>query len=145
MDETSDPQVLLPGNAGDISGAFVDYIGIEFVELTGDKVVATWKAGPHLHQPHGIVHGGAHCGVVETLASMGATVWLGDQGRVVGVNNNTDFYRAISVGGFTSTASPLHRGRSQQVWLVETVIDETGKLASRGQVRLQNLYPDAPS
>lgn len=121
----------------------MDYIGLEFVETTADKVVATWVAGPHLHQPHGIVHGGAHCSVVETLASVGAAVWLGDKGRVVGVNNNTDFYRALSEGGLRSTATPLHRGRSQQVWLVETVIDASGKLASRGQVRLQNLYPDA--
>jgi 1,4-dihydroxy-2-naphthoyl-CoA hydrolase len=143
VDRGDEPQVLIPGSAAEIGGEFVDYIGLEFVELTGDRVVATWAAGPHLHQPHGIVHGGAHCSVVETLASMGATVWLGEQGRVVGVNNNTDFYRAISEGGFTSTATPLHRGRSQQVWLVETVIDATGKLASRGQVRLQNLYPDA--
>ncbi|MCW2847713.1 MAG: thioesterase superfamily protein [Marmoricola sp.] len=136
-----EPRVLIPGSAAEIGGEFVNYIGLEFVELTGEKVVATWQAGPHLHQPHGIVHGGAHCSVVETLASMGATVWLGDSGRVVGVNNNTDFYRAISEGGFTSTATPLHQGRSQQVWVVETIIDDTGKLASRGQVRLQNLTP----
>ena len=45
---------------------------------------------------------------------MGATVWLGEQGRVVGVNNNTDFYRAVSKGSLTSTATPLHRGRLQQ-------------------------------
>jgi 1,4-dihydroxy-2-naphthoyl-CoA hydrolase len=143
MEPSAIPAVELLGTSDQIGGPFVDYIGLEFVELTGDKVVATWAAGTHLHQPHGIVHGGAHCSVVETLASMGATVWLGDRGRVVGVNNNTDFYRAISEGGFTSTATPLHRGRSQQVWLVETVIDANGKLASRGQVRLQNLYPDA--
>lgn len=134
---------MLPEEVSEIAGEFVNYLGIEFVELNGDRAVATWAAGPHLHQPHGIVHGGAHCSVVETLASMGAAVWLGDKGKVVGVNNNPDFYRSIREGGFTSTATPLHRGRSQQVWLVETVIDETGKLASRGQVRLQNLYPDA--
>jgi len=147
MDESADtgatPEVRIPGSAADIGGEFVGYIGLEFVELTGDKVVATWVGGPHLHQPHGIVHGGAHCGVVETLASVGGTVWLGEQGRVVGVNNNTDFYRAVTEGALTSTATPLHRGRSQQVWLVETVIDANGKLASRGQVRLQNLYPEA--
>lgn len=143
VDRGDTPQVMMGELAADIGGEFVDYIGLEFVELTGDRVVATWAAGPHLHQPHGIVHGGAHCSVVETLASMGASVWLGERGRVVGVNNNTDFYRTISEGGFTSTATPLHRGRSQQVWLVETVIDADGKLASRGQLRLQNLYPEA--
>ncbi len=143
MAENTAPEDGPRADAQDTAGPFVDYIGLEFVETTGDKVVATWTAGPHLHQPHGIVHGGAHCSVVETLASIGAAVWLGDQGRVVGVNNNTDFYRALSEGVLTSTATPLHRGRSQQVWLVETVIEASGKLASRGQVRLQNLYPDA--
>jgi len=75
---------------------------------------------------------------VETLASIGAAIWLGDRGRVVGVNNSTDFYRAVRVGRLTSTGTPVHRGRSQQVWVVETV-DENGRMVARGQVRLQNL------
>jgi len=122
----------------DITGAFVEYLGVRFLELSGDRVSATWEVRPELHQPHGILHGGVHCSVVETLASVGAALWLGEDGRVVGVNNNTDFYRASRDGVMTSTATPLHRGRSQQVWVVETV-DEDGKLMARGQVRLQNL------
>ena len=123
---------------GDITGPFVQHLGLELGEVTGDRVVATWVARPDLHQPYGIVHGGVHCSVIETLASVGAAVWMGEKGKVVGVNNNTDFYRAVRTGTLTSTATPLHRGRSQQVWLVETV-DEQGKVAARGQVRLQNL------
>src|SRR6476661_8752664 len=125
----------------DIIGAFVRHLGVEFVEVGADKVVATWTARPELHQPYGIVHGGVHCSVIETLASVGAAYWMAEQdpeGKVVGVNNNTDFYRAVREGTLTSTATPLHRGRLQQVWLVETV-DERGKVAARGQVRLQNL------
>ena len=61
--------------------------------------------------------------------------------KVVGVNNNTDFFRAVREGAMTSTATPLHRGRSQQLWLVETYADVDGSLSARGQVRLQNLYP----
>ena len=121
-----------------LGGPFTDYLGVRFEEVTGDRVVATWTANESLHQPFGIVHGGAHCGVVETLASIGASVWLGDQGKVVGVNNSTDFYRAVSEGELTSTATPIHRGRSQQVWVVET-LDAEGRMVSRGQVRLQNL------
>src|SRR6476659_2721828 len=123
---------------GDITGDFVRHLGVEFGEVTGDRVTATWTAKPDLHQPYGIVHGGVHCSVIETLASVGAAVWMGERGKVVGVNNNTDFYRAVREGTLTSTATPLHRGRSQQVWLVETV-DPDGKVAARGQVRLQNL------
>src|SRR6476661_10618021 len=122
----------------DIIGAFVRHLGVEFVDVGPDKVVATWKARPELHQPYGIVHGGVHCSVIETLASIGAAMWVGEDAKVVGVNNNTDFYRAVREGTLTSTATPLHRGRSQQVWLVET-LDADGKVAARGQVRLQNL------
>jgi 1,4-dihydroxy-2-naphthoyl-CoA hydrolase len=122
----------------EFTGPFVAHLGVEFTEVSGDRVVATWNARPDLHQPYGIVHGGVHCSVVETLASVGAALWMGDEGKVVGVSNSTDFYRAVREGTLTSTATPLHRGRSQQVWLVETV-GEDGRVASRGQVRLQNL------
>jgi 1,4-dihydroxy-2-naphthoyl-CoA hydrolase len=139
----TDSSSAFPGVSSDHAGNFVDWLGLEFVEMTGDLVVCTWTAEPRMHQPYGIVHGGIHCSVVETLASLGGAMWLGDKGQVVGVNNNTDFYRAVSDGAMTSTAKPLHRGRSQQVWVVETVADESGKVIARGQVRLQNLYPDA--
>jgi 1,4-dihydroxy-2-naphthoyl-CoA hydrolase len=139
----NDSAPTIPGATQDQAGNFVDWLGLEFVEMTGDQVVCTWTVEPRMHQPYGIIHGGIHCSVVETMASFGAALWLGDKGQVVGVNNNTDFFRAISDGGLTSTARPLHRGRSQQVWLVETVADDTGKVVARGQVRLQNLYPDA--
>jgi uncharacterized protein (TIGR00369 family) len=119
-------------------GPFTEYLGVRFDEVSGDRVVASWTATEALHQPFGIVHGGAHAGVVETLASVGASAWWGDRGKVVGVNNNTDFYRAVSEGELTSTAVPLHRGRSQQVWVVDTV-DAEGRTVARGQVRLQNL------
>jgi len=105
--------------------------------------VATWTVEPKLHQPYGILHGGVHCSVVETLASVGAALWVSgrdETAKVVGVNNNTDFFRAVREGAMTSTATPLHRGRSQQLWLVETHADADGSLSARGQVRLQNLY-----
>ena len=127
-----------PSFGGDLTGPFVSYIGLEFTEISDDRVVATWPAAAKLHQPYGIVHGGVHCAVVETLASVGAATWFGERGQVVGVNNNTDFYKAVSTGEITSTATPLHRGKSQQVWVVESVADD-GTVVARGQVRLQNL------
>lgn len=122
----------------DIVGSFADYIGMDFDELSGDRVAARWSVRPELHQPYGIVHGGVHCSVVETLGSIGGALWMGDRGKVVGVNNNTDFYRAVSEGELTSIATPLHRGRSQQVWSIETT-DAEGRVVARGQLRLQNL------
>lgn len=122
----------------DMLGPFAQVLGLELKTATGDELVATWKATPELHQPYGIVHGGVHCTVVETLGSIAGWLWYGDRGKVVGVNNTTDFYRAVSEGRLTSTARPVHRGRSQQVWIIETE-DESGRLVARGQLRLQNL------
>lgn len=122
----------------DVLGPFATYLGLEISAADGDEVLATWNADPRLHQPYGIVHGGVHCSVVETLASVGAALWFGDRGKVVGVSNATDFFRAATEGTMTSRAYPLHRGRSQQVWVVETQ-DSEGRTVSRGQVRLQNL------
>jgi 1,4-dihydroxy-2-naphthoyl-CoA hydrolase len=124
----------------DLVNDFIAYLGLELTEVGHDRVVAVWKATSQLHQPAGILHGGVHCSVVETLATLGGALWLGDRGNVVGVNNNTDFFRAVRTGSLTSVAQPLHRGRSQQLWLVETTEDASGRTASRGQVRLQNLY-----
>jgi len=113
-------------------------LGLEFVELTGDVVRARWTVTPEHHQPYGIVHGGVYCAVIETLASMGAAVWLGDRGNVVGVNNNTDFLRAARDGVLTATAVPVHRGRTQQLWRVQ-IVDDRDRTIAQGQVRLANV------
>ena len=138
MSEQSDS----PGTSEmpDLRGSFVEFLGLELTETTPDRVSATWAVRPDLHQPFGILHGGVHCSVVETLASIGGALWMGERGQVVGVNNSTDFLRATRDGGLFSTGTPVHRGRSQQLWLVETIDDE-GRMVARGQVRLHNLYP----
>lgn len=124
----------------ELTGGFVALLGLEFDEVSGDKVVIRWRVRPELHQPYGIQHGGVYCAVVETAASVGGALWLGEKGRVVGVSNQTDFLRAVRDGELTAVGTPVHRGRSQQLWQVE-ITDAAGRLVSRGQVRLQNLSP----
>ena len=122
----------------DILGGFAAFLGLEFDEANGDRVVIRWKARSELHQPYGIVHGGVYCSVVETAASVGAALWLGERGQVVGVSNQTDFRRGGRDGELTAVATPIHRGRLQQLWTVE-IRDEQDRLVSKGQVRLQNI------
>jgi 1,4-dihydroxy-2-naphthoyl-CoA hydrolase len=114
------------------------HLGIELVEASADRVVMRWTVRPEVTQPYGIVHGGTYCTAVESSASVGAAIWFGDRGRVVGVSNQTDFYRAVTEGSLTAIALPIHRGRSQQVWRV-SITDDQDRLAAQGQVRLQNL------
>ena len=119
-------------------GVVGEALELSFERLDGDGVRATWTVAATLHQPAGILHGGIHSWVIETLASIGADAWFGERGRVVGVSNQSDFYRALREGRLSSTGTPVHRGRSQQVWVVETR-DAQERLVARGQVRLQNL------
>ena len=122
----------------DPTAGFNGVLGLEFTEVGPDKVVMTFTVQPHLHQPYGIVHGGVYCSVIETAASYGGALWFGERGNVVGVSNQTDFLRAVREGTLTATATPVHRGRLQQLWVVE-ITDETGRTVARGQVRLQNI------
>ncbi|WFE54963.1 MULTISPECIES: PaaI family thioesterase [unclassified Micromonospora] len=125
----------------DVTGGLVALLGLTFKEASPDRVVISWQVRPELHQPYGILHGGVYCSVVETAASVGGGLWLADRGTVVGVSNQTDFLRAVRDGELTAVGTPVHRGRSQQLWQVE-ITDADDRLVARGQVRLQNLSRD---
>jgi 1,4-dihydroxy-2-naphthoyl-CoA hydrolase len=113
-------------------------LGLRLEHYDGDEVLARLTVQPSLLQPYGIVHGGVYCSVVETTASVGAALWFGERGNVVGVSNNTSFLRAVREGELTVRATPVQRGRTQQLWSVD-VRDEQDRLVATGQVRLANL------
>ena len=133
---TDNPKLLAVSHAA--IGPFAEHLGMRLIEVSAKKVVATWTAAVKHHQPHGIIHGGVHCSVVETLGSVGAAAWVGDRGRCVGITNTTDFLRPASHGAMRSVATPVHQGHSQQLWVTETS-DALGRLVARGQVRVQTL------
>ncbi len=117
-------------------------LGLRFDAVGTDEVVISWTVDERHLQPYGVVHGGVYCAVNETAASVAGSLWFGDRGRAVGVSNTTDFLRQAELGtDLTATASPVHRGRLQQLWSVETH-DGDSRLVARGQVRLQNLPVD---
>jgi 1,4-dihydroxy-2-naphthoyl-CoA hydrolase len=122
---------------------FESELGLNLLEVTPDGGRAELTIQDKLLQPWGIVHGGVYCSIIESLASLNGHAWLSENGggTVVGVNNNTDFLRAISSGTVTAVSTPIHRGRRQQLWVV-TIADENDRLVARGQVRLQNLPPE---
>ena len=121
---------------------FIDLIGLELDDVSADRVTAHLTVRPELYQPFGILHGGVHCAIVETLASVAASVWFGEDGHVVGVANQTDFLRAVRSGELRAEALPVFRGRTQQLWSVQ-IWDQDERLAARGQVRLQNVRSTA--
>ncbi|APR80652.1 ComA operon protein 2 [Minicystis rosea] len=116
--------------------------GLRFLRASREEVVAELTIGPQHRQPYGIVHGGVHAGIIETLASVGAAIHAMPQGKnVVGMENHTSFLRAVRAGKLTATGKPVFPGKRSHIWEV-TVHDETGRAAATGRVRLLLLDPD---
>ena len=131
-----------PGDRPELQGGFTKLVGLRFEEVSADRVVLACPVTADLHQPYGLVHGGVHATLAETAASVGAALWFGDRGTVVGVSNHTDFLRAVRGGELRAEATPLARGRTAQLWQVE-ISDDRHRLVAHAKVRLQNL-PEPP-
>jgi len=102
-----------------------DTLGIALVELTPERVVATMPVDERTRQPFGILHGGASVALAETLASLGGAMNVDlERFNVVGVEINANHIRAKSDGVVTGTGTPMHVGRSTQVWEVR-IVDES--------------------
>jgi 1,4-dihydroxy-2-naphthoyl-CoA hydrolase len=133
----------MSGNLPDVdltvASPFVAAMKFVVTEASGSRVVGSIELGPDHHTPWGVVHGGVYCSVVESAASIGASTAVLEHGQfAVGVNNNTDFLRAMTEGRVDVVAEPIQQGRTQQLWQVSLTRDD-GKLVARGQVRLQNV------
>jgi 1,4-dihydroxy-2-naphthoyl-CoA hydrolase len=105
-----------------------DTLGIEIDELSPDRVVATMPVDDRTRQPFGILHGGASVALAETAISLGA--WRSiDRARfaAVGLEINANHLRAKTEGTVRIVATPVHRGRTTQVWTAE-IRDEKERL-----------------
>jgi len=118
-------------------------MGMKITSATKDEVRAEMTIGPQHLQAYGIVHGGVHCGVIETLASIGAYLVARERGQhVVGLENNTSFIRAVRAGTrLRAVATPVTRGRQTQVWAA-SIVDDGDRLVATGRVRLLCLASD---
>ena len=123
---------------------WVKEMGIVILTASPDEVTCEWEVSEKHHQGYGIVHGGVHCGVIETLASVGAAAVAHPRGqRVVGLENNTSFIRAVRSGKLRAQAKPVTRGRASQVWEA-WIRDEQGQLVAQGRVRLLCVDENRP-
>ena len=115
---------------------WVKEMGITILTASADEVTCEWRVSEKHHQPYGIVHGGVHCGVIETLASVGAALVAHPRGqRAIGLENSTSFLRAVRSGTLRGVARPVTRGRTSQLWEV-WIRDEKEQLVAQGRVRL---------
>ncbi len=105
-----------------------EVIGIEVVELTPERVVATMPVDNRTQQPFGLLHGGASVALAETVASLASIMNIDmEKFRAVGLEINANHLRAKTEGTVKGTATPIHIGRSTHVWKIE-IVDESERL-----------------
>lgn len=123
------------------TNGWVHAMGIVITAAGADEVRCELEVDSRHHQGYGIVHGGVHAGIVETLASIGAALYAMPRGQpVVGLENHTSFLRAVRSGRLHARAVPISRGRRSQVWEAG-IWDEQERLVASGRVRLLCLEP----
>lgn len=104
-------------------------LGIDFVELSADRVVMSMAVGPSTHQPAGILHGGASVLLAETAASIASELNIAEKNKyaAVGLEINANHLRSKRDGMVTATATPIHIGRRTMVWDIR-ITDENDQL-----------------
>ncbi|MFP5353079.1 MAG: PaaI family thioesterase [Actinomycetota bacterium] len=97
-----------------------EVLGVRTIEMDADRVVLEMDIGPKVHQPFGLLHGGASAVLAESAASMGAHMNC-EEGKefAVGTDLNISHLRARSSGVLRATATPVRKGRSIHVWNID--------------------------
>jgi 1,4-dihydroxy-2-naphthoyl-CoA hydrolase len=122
------------------AGAWLQNHGLVLDEVSGTRVTAHIELNSRHLTPWGVIHGGVYTTAIESVASVGASAAVFELGHfAVGVNNTTDFLRAMREGTVDIVAEPVIQGRVQQLWRVTITRREDGKAVAQGQVRLQNV------
>lgn len=107
----------------------IAHLGIEFVEVTPDRVVARLQLSDKLFTVGGTVHGGTLMAFADTVGAAGTVASLAEGQRTATLESKTNFIAGCRSGFVQAVATPIHKGRRTHVW--ETRIsDENGKLLS---------------
>ncbi len=118
-------------------------LGIRMVEAGTDRVVLEMDVTPAVHQPFGLLHGGASAVMAESAASIGAYLNCGDGESAVGTDLNISHLRARRDGIVRATARPVRKGRSIHVWTVD-IVDGDGVLVAVARCTLAIKRFDSP-
>ena len=115
-------------------------LDIIYTDVSDDFLTATMPVTPRVHQPYGIMHGGASCVLAETLGSCLSLINLDISKSVpVGTNINSNHLRAIREGIVTGTATFIRKGNTMHVSQIE-IRDEKGNLINHTTMT-NNIVP----
>ena len=122
-------QILALCNASS-KNTLMETLNIEYVDVGEDFIVARMQVTPKVHQPDGVLHGGATAALAESIGSVAVFVFSKEPDAVVrGIEISANHLKSVSSGYVYATARPVHMGRTIQLWEIR-VTNEAEELIS---------------
>ena len=116
------------------SNTLMETLKITFTEIGDNYVVCKMPVTSDVHQPAGILHGGATAALVETVGSFASRYFIKNKNLSIrGIEISTNHVKSISEGFVYAKATNIHLGRTMQIWEVR-VTDEDENLISLGKL-----------
>jgi uncharacterized protein (TIGR00369 family) len=135
----SKEQILAACNAI-CKNTLMETLEIEFIDLTEDVLIARMPVTPKVHQPDGVLHGGASVALAESLGSAAALVFLGkDNIMIRGLEISANHIKSIKDGFVYAKATALHKGRTTQLWQIR-IENEAAELISLVKLTTITFY-----
>ena len=118
----------------------METLAIEFIDLTEDVLTARMPVTSKVHQPDGVLHGGASVALAESLGSAAAIVFLGQENSTIrGLEISANHIKSISDGFVYAKATALHRGKTTQLWQIR-IENEAAELISLVKLTTITFY-----
>jgi len=114
-----------------------DALGMEITEVHADYIEGRMPVDGRTHQPMGLLHGGASVAFAETLGSLAAALRIDRTTQAcVGLEINANHLKGVREGWVRGRATPVHIGRSTQVWEIRITHEETGALVCISRITM---------
>lgn len=108
----------------------METLDIEYIDFGADFLIAKMPVTPKVHQPNGILHGGATVALAESVGSAASHIFTDvDNFEIRGIEIAANHVRAVKEGFIFAKATILHKGRTTQLWQIK-ITDEQDRLIS---------------
>jgi 1,4-dihydroxy-2-naphthoyl-CoA hydrolase len=108
----------------------METLSIEFIDVTDTTIVARMPVTSKVHQPDGVLHGGASVALAESVGSAGAFIFLNSEDIVIrGIEISANHVKSVKDGFVYAKATILHKGRTTQLWQIR-ITNESDELVS---------------
>ncbi|HAT64993.1 MAG TPA: thioesterase, partial [Flavobacteriaceae bacterium] len=105
-------------------------LGIEFIDISENEVVAKMPVTSKVHQPNGVLHGGASVALAESVGSAGTLMLTdGNNVQIRGIEIAANHVKSVKDGFVFAKGKMVHKGRTIQLWHID-ILNEENELIS---------------